>query len=196
MGCDGGSIPTRCELVKTKEKTEVKNVNELNRIKWFSCAISKEPLKEPIVTCVFGNLYNKEAVITALLSKTLDSAFSHIRTLKDLTEIKFTPNPAYTPDSEVSPYICPVTMMEVGGRYRFVAIPECGCVISQRAFREVPSTECLNCGKPFTAKNTISLNNTEEELERLKKEIQERRPEKRPKKRTKKGKLQKQEKKK
>jgi len=71
MGCDGGSIPTRCELVKTKVKTEVKNANELNRIKWFSCAISKEPLKEPIVTCLFGNLYNKEAVITALLSKAL-----------------------------------------------------------------------------------------------------------------------------
>jgi len=97
-------------------------------------------------------------------------------------EIKFTPNPAYTPDSEVSPYICPVTKLEVGGRYRFVAISECGCVISQRALREVPSKECLNCGKLFDTKNTIILNNTEEEIEKLKKEIQERRTEKRSKK--------------
>lgn len=182
MGCDGGSIPTRCELVKTKEKTEVKNVNELNRIKWFSCAISKEPLKEPIVTCALGNLYNKEAIITALLSKNLDLSFRHIQSLKDVTEIKFTLNPAYTQLSELSPYICPVTQMEVGGRYRFVAIPECGCVISQRALREVPSKECLNCGKSFDPKNTISLNNTEEEIEKLRKELQEQRQEKRLKK--------------
>jgi len=179
MGCDGGSIPTRCELVKTKEKTEVKNVNELNRIKWFSCAISKEPLKEPIVTCALGNLYNKEAIITALLSKNLDPAFRHIQSLKDVTEIKFTPNPSYTHLSEISPYICPVTQMEVGGRYRFVAIPECGCVISQRALREVPSKECLNCGKSFDPKNSISLNNTEEDIEKLRKELKEQRQEKR-----------------
>jgi Na+-translocating ferredoxin:NAD+ oxidoreductase RNF subunit RnfB len=171
MGCDGGSIPTRCELVKTKEKTEVKNVNELNRIKWFSCAISKEPLKEPIVTCALGHLYNKEAIITALLSKNLEVNFRHIQNLKDLTEIRFSPNPAYTQASDVSPFICPVTQMEVGGKYRFVAISECGCVISQRALREVPSKECLNCGKSFDPKNIINLNNSEEQIEKLRNEL-------------------------
>jgi hypothetical protein len=82
MGCDGGSIPTRCELVKTKKKQERADPNEITRVKWTLCALSKEPLTPPIVACPQGQLFNKEAVITHLLHKTLPSAFSYIKGMK------------------------------------------------------------------------------------------------------------------
>ena len=82
MGNDGGSIPKRDELVKIKKKKEEAEKDDENRGKWEVCAISKEELQPPIVTCPLGFLYNKEAVLTALLENTLPSEFSHIRSLK------------------------------------------------------------------------------------------------------------------
>lgn len=82
MGCDGGSIPRRDELVKLKKKAEKVDPGEIERIKWFTCALSNEKLKEPVVTCELGHLYNKEAVIRCLLDKNVDEKFSHIRNLK------------------------------------------------------------------------------------------------------------------
>jgi hypothetical protein len=82
MGCDGGSIPRREELVKLKKKAEKADPTEVERIKWFTCAMSTERLKEPIVACELGHLYNKEAVIRALIEKNIDEKFSHIRSLK------------------------------------------------------------------------------------------------------------------
>lgn len=90
MGCDGGSIPRRDELVKLKKKEEKVDQNELDRIKWGTCAISKEPLKDPIVADELGFLYNKEAVIRHLLDKSLDESFKHIRTLKVHRHYKLT----------------------------------------------------------------------------------------------------------
>lgn len=82
MGCDGGSIPRRDELVKLKKKAEKVDPAEVERIKWFTCALSNDKLKEPIVACELGHLYNKEAVIRSLLDKNVDEKFNHIRNLK------------------------------------------------------------------------------------------------------------------
>jgi hypothetical protein len=62
LGADGGTIPTRDELVKLKSKDEVVNPHMLTRIKWFSCALSKLALEAPIVADVLGNLFNKEVI--------------------------------------------------------------------------------------------------------------------------------------
>ena len=43
------------------------------------CAVSGEALRDPIVACELGHLYNKEAVLLALLERTLNPAFAHIR---------------------------------------------------------------------------------------------------------------------
>lgn len=179
MGCDGGSIPRRDELVKLKKKEEKPDPNEVERIKWSSCAISKEPLKEPIVACELGFIYNKEAVIRHLLDKTMDNSFKHIRNLKDLIPARFIPNPAFDAkeeDKPVAPFICPITLIEVG-RHRFSLLKSCGCVLSERALREVPSTTCLQCGKPFSASDIIPLNPSPEELEELRQGMEARRNE-------------------
>jgi len=177
MGCDGGSIPRRDELVKMKKKEEKPDQNEVDRIKWSSCAISKEPLKDPIVACELGFLYNKEAVIRSLLDKTLDESFKHIRSLKDLIPVHFTPNPTFEEkkgDDNIRQFICPITLIEVG-RQHFSLIKTCGCVLSERAFVEVPSATCLQCGKPFQQSDILPLNPPAEELEELKTSMEARR---------------------
>ena len=51
--------------------------------KWRHCAISSQTLREPIVACYLGNLYNKESVIEALLDRSkMPELAIHIRSLK------------------------------------------------------------------------------------------------------------------
>ncbi|KAJ1567440.1 hypothetical protein HK096_009847, partial [Nowakowskiella sp. JEL0078] len=89
MGCDGGSIPTRIELVKTKQ----------NAVRLDPRFLSIRPLKIPIVADNMGKLYNKEAVIEFLLDKKAfgdgDLICSHITKLRDVINLNLTPNPAF-----------------------------------------------------------------------------------------------------
>jgi len=87
MGNDGGSIPHRTEVVKTKQKEERKDNFEIAKAKASLCAISKEPLKKPIAVCRMGLLYNKEELVKRLIEKTIPGAFRHIRKLKDVKEV-------------------------------------------------------------------------------------------------------------
>lgn len=165
MGCDGGSIPTRCELVKTKKKQERADPNEITRVKWTLCALSKEPLTPPIVACPQGQLFNKEAVITHLLHKTLPSAFSYIKGMKDLLELNWAENPEWGKVEGAARFACPVTAIQANGRHGgFAALRGCGCVLSERALREVPSAECLQCRKPFSSETDVLPLNPPPEL--------------------------------
>ena len=86
MGCDGGSIPKRVELVKTKERAQLADKDSQAQAKWFSCAVSKEPLRIPVAACRLGRLYNKEAMINYFLDKSLygdaQNICAHVKTLK------------------------------------------------------------------------------------------------------------------
>jgi hypothetical protein len=82
MGGDGGSIPTRTDLVKIREKKKDTDPLVLVRIGWKYCAMSSQILNEPIVADELGNLYNKEAVLKYLMSKKPEPQFAHIRNLK------------------------------------------------------------------------------------------------------------------
>jgi hypothetical protein len=84
MGCDGGSIPKRSELVKTKKRQREdadKTAASINE--WFYCALSKEPLRPPLVSCALGKLYNKDAIYEFLLDRSChgdgELICSHIR---------------------------------------------------------------------------------------------------------------------
>ena len=63
MGCDGGTIPTRDELVKLKKRPEQKDSDGHRLYKWQHCAITQHFLSKPVVACEMGRLYSKEAVI-------------------------------------------------------------------------------------------------------------------------------------
>jgi len=68
MGADGGSIPDRRDLVKTKGKQE-KTDKELERERFSLCALSKKQLAKPVVLDPLGKLYNKDAILEYLLDK-------------------------------------------------------------------------------------------------------------------------------
>lgn len=120
-----------------------------------------QPLREPVVCCELGSLYNKEAVLEALLAKAekpLDERFSHIRSMKDLHAVQLHKNTAYTASATSvetaetgdapldAPYQCPVTKLPFNGRHAFYLVRPTGHVVSERAlsmmeFKACPVTE-------------------------------------------------------
>ncbi|GAA5901903.1 hypothetical protein JCM8208_006634 [Rhodotorula glutinis] len=103
MGNDGGSIPKRHELVKTKTTRSRDSDAALTHQQWAFCALSKQPLRAPVVACPLGRMYNKDALIAHLLAPTAQASpygldghqvAGHIRSLRDVVTLRLTPNPA------------------------------------------------------------------------------------------------------
>ncbi|KAJ6218027.1 hypothetical protein RDWZM_009184 [Blomia tropicalis] len=186
MGCDGGTIPRRDELVRTKKKKEEKDKKADIVAKWKYCAISSNKLTKPIVSCELGRLYNKDAVIEYLLNKESpnSSLISHIRNLKDIVTLGLTLKQDYKEkdtagdketDLQDSKYVCPIVGLEMNGMYKFFYIRTCGCVLSERAIKEVKTDNCLVCNKSFVNDDLILLNGNDEEIEELRLRMIERR---------------------
>ncbi|XP_056638151.1 replication termination factor 2 [Diorhabda sublineata] len=185
MGCDGGTIPRRDELVRVKKKPETKDKDAELAFKWKCCAITQESLQEPIVVCHLGKLYNKTSLIEALLDRrTISESIKHIKNLKDVKDLKLTPNPEFLKqeskkegslDDRVTPYICPVLGLEMSGKFRFVAVWSCGCVFSERALKEIGTKNCHKCTKPFEDDDIVVINGNDEDLELMKTRMEKRR---------------------
>ena len=187
MGCDGGTIPTRDELVRLKKKPEQKDKNSELIAKWKHCAITQEQLRQPIMACELGRLYNKESILEFLIDKTkFEGAvgFDHIRGLKDVKELQLTDNPAFHKQKDVgdayvdklmAEYICPITGLEMSGRHRFCYVRPCGCVFSERALKEVKTETCNKCGGAYTDDGVVVINGTDEDVELLKAKMEFRR---------------------
>jgi len=152
MGNDGGSIPDRRDLVKSKPKAEQADKQNQVPARWFSCTLSKGPLQEPIVPCALGKLYNKDALLEYLLDKSAfgdgEEICGHIRTLKDVVTLKLTPNPISPSKSSINDgtadfhprFVCPLTQKEMTGVVPFVYISGCGCVFSTAALKAMTRT--------------------------------------------------------
>jgi hypothetical protein len=82
MGCDGGTIPRRVEMVKVAKKVPKLDEENVARIRWQTCALTEQPLREPIVTDELGNVMNREAVLEGLVNKSLGKRFKHIKSVK------------------------------------------------------------------------------------------------------------------
>lgn len=119
--------------------------------RWKHCTIRQLPLQLPVVACGLGRLYSKESVLEGLLDRdTLPESAVHIKNLKDIKNLNLTPNPAFNGnkaekgdcyvDGGKSPYICPVIGLEMNGKYRFCFLWTCGCVMSERALKEVKTS--------------------------------------------------------
>ncbi|KAM0731589.1 Replication termination factor 2 [Formica fusca] len=180
MGCDGGTIPRRDELVRVKKKPEQKDKQAELAFKWKHCTIRQLPLQLPIVGCSLGRLYSKESVLEGLLDRnTLPESAVHIKHLKDVRNLNLTPNPAFDGDKAEkgdgytdggkSPYICPVIGLEMNGKYKFCFLWSCGCVMSERALKEVKSMTCHKCQQPFEEMDIVILNAEGDDLELMKK---------------------------
>lgn len=106
------------------------NPEEERLARWTTCHISGELLQPPVVADRLGNLYNKEAVLQGLLSKTLPPGLEHIHGLKSVTEL----NLELPSDGDAGRKSQSMTLfwhdyhegLDVCGRF---ASEECGCAL-------------------------------------------------------------------
>ena len=77
-------------VVRILSVTSCVQVNpvEAKIAKWTRCNLSGEPLQPPCVADELGNLYNKDAMVQALVSKSLPGSLSYISSLKHLIDLK------------------------------------------------------------------------------------------------------------
>ncbi|XP_031843373.1 replication termination factor 2 [Nomia melanderi] len=178
MGCDGGTIPRRNELVRVKKKPEQKDKEAELAFKWRHCTIKQLPLQPPVVGCALGRLYSKESVLEGLLDRSiLPESTQHIKTLKDVKNLNLTANSAFEAnkaekgdcytDGGKSPYICPVIGLEMNGKYKFCFLWSCGCVMSERALKVIKSNICHQCQQPYNETDIVIINAEGDDLKKM-----------------------------
>ncbi|KDP38661.1 hypothetical protein JCGZ_04014 [Jatropha curcas] len=174
-GGDGGATGAEsrdCYLnMYAVKKPDKVDPNEQRLSKWLNCALSNEPLTQPCVIDKLGNVFNKEALVEALIGKKLPKEFGYIRGLKDMINIKLEP----IPGGQLSDarFHCPITGLEFNGKYRFFALKNCGHVLSAKALKEVKSSACLVCYKEYEESDKIVINGNEEEVAVLRERMEE-----------------------
>ncbi|KAL8801290.1 MAG: hypothetical protein Q9182_004555 [Xanthomendoza sp. 2 TL-2023] len=176
MGNDGGSIPTRRELVKEAAKdpntTQVKETQiEKLHYYWSHCAWSQKPLIPPIVSDSTGNLYNKDAVLEFLLETNQNEHGSDIasnertagtiQSLKDVVEVHFKIEDNEEDHSKAQSkevrMLCPVTGKRLGPGVKAVYLVPCGHAFAETAVREMPMGQCLECNEAYSPNNVLPI---------------------------------------
>ncbi|KAL4236309.1 Protein RTF2 [Mactra antiquata] len=119
----------------------------------------------------------------------------------DLKQLNLTENKTYTNsksekgdgyiDTQDAKYICPIVGIEMNGMYRFSFLWSCGCVLSERALKEIKGEACHKCGKAYKETDIVPLNGSEEEVEVLRSKLEEKRLQQKLEKKAKKSKKEK-----
>ncbi|KAJ7955612.1 Protein RTF2-like [Quillaja saponaria] len=176
-GGDGGATGAEsrdCYLNMYAEKKPDKvDPNEQRLSKWMNCALSNEPLREPCVVDRLGNIFNKEALVEALLGKKLPKEFGHIKGLKDMIKIQLDMIPKPEDVDPGTRFQCPISGLEFNGKYKFFALKNCGHVLSAKALKEVKSSSCLVCHEEFSERDKIVINGSEEEVAVLRERMEQ-----------------------
>ncbi|KAL7268173.1 Replication termination factor 2 [Rhizina undulata] len=195
MGNDGGSIPTRRELVKTAARhpthSQVRDsAAQSQAYHWTTCPLSKRPLSSPVVSDYLGRLYNKDAIIEWLLrgieaygdgEEVLDG---RIKSLKDVVEVKFevlnedesANGSKVSSANDSSKWVCPVSRKELGPGVKSVYLIPCGHAFSESAVKEISGdeTNCFQCNASYEISNVITINSVDpEELKKLQDRIKD-----------------------
>ena len=160
MGGDGGTIAANRKYMRGykdhSERLEGKDEKAAGKEKICTCAITGAPLQEPIVACELGNFYNKEAVLQGLLSKSLGEPFSHITRLRDVKTLVLKRGGAGKDGHKVF-YECPVTGVELNGSQPFSIVWSTGCVVSEKAIKEVGVEQLQDEYGPFSAMDLVPV---------------------------------------
>ena len=150
MGNDGGTIAAkRADLVKTAASEHLRKEQltpeECAGLALTTCALSSAPLAPPLLCDELGALYNKEAVMEAVVAKTLTARVPHLRSMKaDLFAVTASA-PAAAPGGGAAAavagaaaertaagealFACPVTGLLANGRYACVRmLADCLCL--------------------------------------------------------------------
>jgi len=73
-----------------------------------------------------------------------------------------------------SQFHCPITGLEMSGRYRFVFFLTCGCVVSERAAKNI--SNCPLCNKPYNPEDLIVLNQiSKEKIQKMRDAMEDKR---------------------
>jgi len=199
MGGDGGQVIDRATMVKTKGWGLTKGSSygnytnslgemanyvqmtfedrglgtlERHRTRMSQCFLSQEALRNPVVACRLGNLYNKEALIGALLNKSIPQHMAHIKKLSDVKGCLVTWKEAEKEDGKKR-MVCPLTRedLDTGGS-RATVIWSTGAVVSVKALKALKAKDCPVTGKAFDAeKDLITLAPDDEELAKMRERL-------------------------
>ncbi len=191
MGNDGGSIPTRRELVKSAARNPT--VSELKATAleslghaWNHDPLNSEPLDmENLVSDWQGRLYNYETILKALMPSDdavdeadvpgqheLTFSATGIKSLKDVVKLKMK---RYTPpgSKEKEIWACPVSLRELGPSTKSIYLVPCGHVFAEVAIKQIQEEACPECSESFQASDIIPVLPTEKaEIERLAKRLE------------------------
>lgn len=176
MGNDGGSIPTRRELVKEAAKnpsaTEMKeSQHEQQEYYWTTDPISQQPLTGPVVSDCNGRLYNKETILEFLVEgarKEDAEVATHgaVKSLKDVVEVKFEidgdSSKANNDKAAYKSWKCPVTGDTLGPGSKAVYLVPCGHAFSGSAIKEVSGERCVTCDTEYASNDIIPIISTSE----------------------------------
>ena len=177
MGLDGGTIITRSDILRGQSwdvadadggastSTRGGQLNDafvhkrrrLDRtsqraVDWSTCALSGEALREPVVCCVLGRLYNRERALEHVLTRngtytseeatyayanrlrTAASSFCHLRSRRDFFPVHL----AGGRERGEGGFECPVFGVRCGAvaAGAFSAVRPCGHVMSDKAVKE------------------------------------------------------------
>lgn len=171
MGNDGGSIPTRRELVKEAARnptaTEIKeSQHEQQEYYWTTDPISREPLSQPVVSDANGKLYNKATILEFLVegarkedAETITQGA--VKSLKDVVEVKFEVDEEATKQANGSAkhgmWNCPITGDKLGPGSKAVYLVPCGHAFSGSAIKEVSGEKCLTCDTEYASNDIIPI---------------------------------------
>jgi hypothetical protein len=174
-GGDGGSTGAEdrsayLAMYKGKQHDKV-NPEEERIAKWTSCTLSGMPLQPPCAADELGNLFNKEALVQALLAKTIPRGLGHISSMKHLIDIKLEESQGTAADAAVR-FACPVNGLPMSGKSKFVIIRKSGSsgregyVVSERAVKELPLVVKEIVGGDWTSEDVLPVYPQGEELEK------------------------------
>ncbi|RMZ80158.1 hypothetical protein DV737_g3057, partial [Chaetothyriales sp. CBS 132003] len=184
MGNDGGSIPTRRELVKEAARNPTatalkEKLREHLAHRWSQCPVSHTALAKPVVSDYAGDLYNKDAIIQFLLPdqvSPIDKAEygkfiqGRITSLKDVVEVIF--ETEHDSVAKTDRWICPITSKVLGPAVKAVYIVPCGHAFSHEAIKEMQAEQCSQCGASYQSRDIIPiLPSTEAEKTQLQERI-------------------------
>jgi hypothetical protein len=169
MGNDGGSIPTRRELVKEAARNpsaaQVKeSQHEQQEYQWTTDPISRQLLVQPIVSDSSGKLYNKATILEYLVEGTRKEEFERetqgaVKSLKDIVEVKFEiDNDADGASKKKQAWKCPITGENLGPGSKAVYLVPCGHAFSGAAIKEVSGEKCLTCDIEYASNDIIPIN--------------------------------------
>ncbi|PSK55744.1 Protein RTF2 [Elsinoe australis] len=183
MGNDGGSIPTRRELVKEAARNPTtaqikESQHEQQEYYWSTDPLSRKPLARPVVSDSNGKLYNKDSIIEHILSASDPDASNaeaelilqgSVKSLKDVVELKVTvvEDDAKNNGAKET-WVCPVTNDRLGPGSKAVYVVPCGHVFSGVAIKEVAGDKCVVCDTTFAENDVIPILPTaKEDIARL-----------------------------